>query len=79
MRLAQKIYDYFIMFHDDDEMLPNMVQILYESMKADSSIVAVGCNACLNIYGRLTAKKINNIKKHRYTILFLTISNHPPI
>lgn len=56
-------YDYFIMFHDDDEMLPNMVQILYESMKADSSIVAVGCNACLNIYGRLTTKKINNIKK----------------
>ena len=55
-------YDYFVMFHDDDEMLPNMVQILYESMIADSSIIAVGCNALLNINGRQTSYKTNSIK-----------------
>lgn len=56
-------YDYFVMFHDDDEMLPNMVQLLYESIKSDSSIVAVGCNAWLNVNGRNTKRKANSIKK----------------
>lgn len=59
--LKNNKYDYFIIFHDDDEMLPNMVQLLYTRMVNDSSLVAVGCNAFFNINGKLTNYKANNI------------------
>jgi len=35
---------YFILFHDDDIMLPNMVDVLYNAING-SEYVAVGCNA----------------------------------
>ena len=59
--LKHNKYEYFIMFHDDDEMLPNMVQLLYAKMLGDSSLVAVGCNAFFNINGRLTKHKTCSI------------------
>jgi glycosyltransferase involved in cell wall biosynthesis len=36
---------YFILFHDDDIMLSNMTLKLYEKIKEDNSLIAVGCNS----------------------------------
>ena len=36
--------DYFMLYHDDDLMSPDMVRSLYATISDDSSIVAVGCN-----------------------------------
>ena len=35
---------YFILFHDDDIMLPNYIDVMYNAI-VDSNYVAVGCNA----------------------------------
>ena len=35
---------YFVMFHDDDIMFPNMLGALYDSISSDESLIAVGCN-----------------------------------
>ena len=50
--------EYFMIFHDDDIMLPDMVGYLYQLMVSlsDNSIVAVGCNAFL-LKGNLKTKK----------------------
>lgn len=37
--------DFFMVFHDDDEMLPNMVEELFEAITADVNYSAVGANA----------------------------------
>ena len=37
--------DYFMVFHDDDKMLPDMVEELYKAISADKSLSAVGSNA----------------------------------
>ena len=42
--LAEVNTKYFILFHDDDIMMPDMVQSLYDAISA-SDYVAVGCNA----------------------------------
>ena len=49
--------EYFMLFHDDDEMLPNMVSSLYEYLSSHDVVSAVGCNAYLNINGKNTKKK----------------------
>jgi len=44
-RVLQEVKaEYFMLFHDDDLMSPDMVRSLYASISGDSSIVAVGCN-----------------------------------
>lgn len=55
--LKHNEYEYFVMFHDDDKMLPDMIQLLYSRMLNDKSLVAVGCNAFFNINGKLTKIK----------------------
>jgi hypothetical protein len=37
--------DFFMIFHDDDIMYPNMVETLYNKICSDSSIIAVATNA----------------------------------
>lgn len=59
--LKHNKYEYFIMFHDDDEMLPEMVQLLYSRMLGDTSLAAVGCNSFFNINGKLTKHKTCSI------------------
>ena len=49
--------EYFMLFHDDDEMLPNMVSSLYEYLSSHDVVSAVGCNAYLNINGKNTKKE----------------------
>lgn len=56
--LATNTSEYFMLFHDDDKMLPNMVSALYEYLSTHDSISAVGCSAYLNINGKNTKKKI---------------------
>lgn len=64
--LATNTSEYFMLFHDDDEMLPNMVNSLYEYLFTHNEISAVGCSGYLNINGKNTTKKMfvsKNIKK----------------
>ena len=64
--LATNTSEYFMLFHDDDEMLPNMVSALYEYLFTHDEISAVGCSGYLNINGKNTKKKMfvsKNIKK----------------
>ncbi len=44
--------NYYMIFHDDDEMLPNMVEVLYNNIKKDSTIAAIGSNAYTIRYGK---------------------------
>lgn len=37
--------EYFMIFHDDDEMYPEMISELMLNIKSDSNIIAVGANA----------------------------------
>lgn len=37
--------DYYMVFHDDDEMLPNMVEKLYGALSSNTSFSAAGANA----------------------------------
>ena len=63
--LATNTSEYFMLFHDD-EMLPNMVNALYEYLFTHDEISAVGCSGYLNINGKNTKKKMfvsKNIKK----------------
>lgn len=47
---------YFILFHDDDIMLPNMVDVLYNAIN-NSEYAAVGCNAYYFINSRVTNRQ----------------------
>lgn len=54
---------YYIIFHDDDIMLPEMVGQLYETIKEDNKIVAVGGFAYTIKNGRKISSKIPNNKE----------------
>jgi glycosyltransferase involved in cell wall biosynthesis len=56
--LGEVASDYFMMFHDDDTMLPDMIKELYNIIKQNEKIVAVGANAYLSINGRPTKKMV---------------------
>ena len=44
--------EYFIIFHDDDEMLPDMVESLYDVIRRDPAHAAAGANARIIKYGK---------------------------
>ena len=50
--LSEAKTDYFMVFHDDDEMLPNMVEELYKAISQNDSYSAAGANARIIKYGR---------------------------
>ncbi len=54
--------DYFMIFHDDDLMLPEMLEVLYKKINLTPDIVAVGSNAFLNKYGIEKSKLFFNTK-----------------
>lgn len=55
--------DYFIIFHDDDEMLPGMLKILHKTINSNTNYWAVGCNA-LKCVGKIcTNTALTNLKK----------------
>ncbi len=55
--LNTNTFEYFMLFHDDDEMLPYMVSTLYEYLFTHRELCAVACNAYLNIKGKYTEKR----------------------
>lgn len=64
--LSEVSTKYFLIFHDDDQMLPNMLSSLIHSIEKynGEKIIAVGANAILAKNNVLTHKKFrNNIKK----------------
>lgn len=52
--LAHSRFDYFMIFHDDDEMMPHMVGELYNYLKGNSNLSAVAANAYFNKNGKNT-------------------------
>lgn len=54
MVLRNNTFDYFMMFHDDDEMLPNMVGTLYDAIKDEPQVCAVVPDILYNENGQYT-------------------------
>lgn len=50
--LRNNKYEYFMLFHDDDEMLPTMVEDLYNAIIKMPDVSAVAANNILNVNGR---------------------------
>jgi glycosyltransferase involved in cell wall biosynthesis len=57
--------DYFMIFHDDDLMLPEMLEILFKKINESFDIIAVGSNAFLNKYGNEKSKLFFNTKNDK--------------
>lgn len=55
---------YFMMFHDDDVMHPNMVERMYKEMLERSDIIAIGSNANVIKYGKKQKYLFNNMQKN---------------
>jgi len=48
--------DYFCLFHDDDVMHPTFVQVMRQAAKTYPKAVALGCNATVEVMGRVQEK-----------------------
>lgn len=55
---------YFILFHDDDIMCPNMIEELYNSI-SENDYIAVGCNAYLLVNDKKTKKTMLRNKRNK--------------
>lgn len=62
MCLSEVDTTYFVLFHDDDIMLPNYVETMYNAI-CGSEYVAVGCNALYLKNRNFTKKKSCKLKK----------------
>ncbi len=56
MILKEVSVDFFIIFHDDDIMYPDMVETLYNKIHNDASIAAVAANARIVRHSKPTSK-----------------------
>ena len=56
--LSEVTSNYFMMFHDDDEMHENMIEKLFSNIEPFDDIVAVGSNAYLKIDAEITKQKM---------------------
>jgi len=54
--------EYFIIFHDDDVMHPEMLNILYSKLVKNNDILAVGCNAVVNKNNKNNKKSFSSLK-----------------
>jgi GT2 family glycosyltransferase len=66
--------EYFMIFHDDDLMLPHCLESLYNNIQRNSTLSAVASNAFIQLNQKLTNKLINpslikNTKIHNPTKL----------
>lgn len=52
-------YEYYMLFHDDDQMMPRMVETLYSYLSISDNIAAIGSNAVLRIEGKTTSIRFN--------------------
>lgn len=65
--ISEVTAEYFILFHDDDIMHPQMLQLLFDEIKNDESLSAVGCNAF--VIKRRKSKGLFRNEKHNSTII----------
>lgn len=49
---------FLIMFHDDDIVTPDYLQVMLAAIKSSPKIVAVGCNAYIMKKGQVTSRKM---------------------
>lgn len=54
--------DFFVMFHDDDEMLPGFLVDEVKKFDEDDGLVAVGSNAIVSVNGRKKSLKVKSLK-----------------
>ena len=56
--LSNNTFDYFMMFHDDDEMLPQMVGTLYNAIKNEPYVSAVAPDLFYNENGQYSNRRM---------------------
>ena len=66
--------EFFMLFHDDDIMLPNLVQNLYTEISRDDDVVAVGSNALLFYQDKCDASIVTSFYSFKNKISLHTIS-----
>ncbi len=59
---------YFVLFHDDDSMLPNFVNSFWAAQKTFPKAIAYGCNAIIKHYGRVTGISFLSINAYEQFI-----------
>ena len=64
--IKSNTYEYYMLFHDDDQMMPDMVGTLYDKISSGKSLAAVATNALLRINGQYTNKKYYSYGKDLY-------------
>lgn len=81
--LSEVTAEFFMIFHDDDIMFPNMVVSLYSAMQNEAKLLAVGCNAKVlkgdkilrNFFNRGSDLQIENVDQLASAYL---VNNHAP-
>lgn len=64
--LKNNEYEYFMLFHDDDQMMPNMLETLMKEMENSPHIAAVGSNAIIKLNGKITSKRFLRKRHNLY-------------
>lgn len=64
--LRDNVFDYFMMFHDDDEMLPNMVGTLYYAIKDEPNVCAVVPDILFNEKGTYLDRRMVKCDEVKY-------------
>lgn len=72
--------DYFILFHDDDLMLPTFIETLIDTLEKDHTLVAAASNAYNidvngNITGKYTSKKGTKVITYTKEMMLLYANN----
>ncbi|MCD8044117.1 MAG: glycosyltransferase family 2 protein [Bacteroides sp.] len=74
--LSEVTTKYLMIFHDDDIMLPDMVEKLYTYLSTHSNLVAVACNAYMLKGDVFTLDKIVRVKDVLYDDVDKMVRNH---
>ncbi len=64
--MEHNTYEFYMLFHDDDQMFPEMVGTLFEKLSSDNTLAAVASNAVLRIDGLYTRKKYYSYTEDLY-------------
>ena len=59
--LSEVTENYFMMFHDDDEMFENMIETLYKNIVNEKEVIAIGSNAYFKRDSTITKEKVLKI------------------
>lgn len=63
--IAEAGSEFFCLFHDDDVMSPNFVEVMGEYIRSYPTAIAIGCNARMERFGKLEPRTcFRSIRKH---------------